>query len=346
MIPVRPTAILLPPAAVILAAAAAPLLYGLFSAVTPIGLVSLAGIIALACAVRHLLIRLGVPRPNRAAALVFLLPSVALDAALPGPCDAIWAAAAIMALAAAVDRRPLAMLGWFGLGLGLDAQALLVAPFFLALLINRRVPLKLWPLAPLVAVTTLAAARAAGWPVLDLATGLFHQADTHEVLSFDAPNLWAIAQALPWIGTLPLPGLAFATAIGATAAYIARFSTQALTPRTLLSAALLCALVTAGLLPWMDQHGFFLANVLAPVLALTLGDKASWRIAILVQAGAILALLGHFVGIPELAMLGGAAMIVASVRLAGPLLNPAANDNPLIASTLYRSTLRKGGSLW
>jgi Gpi18-like mannosyltransferase len=345
MIPVRPTATLFPPAAVVLAAVAAPCLYGLLSAGTPIGLVKLAGIIALAYAVRDLLIRLGVPQPDRAAVLVLLLPSVAVDAALPGPSNAIWAATAIMALAAAVDRRPLAMLGWFGLGLGLDAQALLAAPFFLALLINRGVPMKLWPVVPLVAITTMAAAYAAGWPASTLATGLFHQADTGEMLSFDAPNLWTIAQALPWIGTLPLLGVAFATAIGATAAYIALFSAQALNPRTLLSAALLCSLVTAGLLPWMDQRSFFLADVLAFVLALTLHDKASWRIAMLVQAGSTLALLGHRVGIAELAVLGGLAMIVAGVRLAGPLLNPAANDNPLIARTLQRSPLRNGRSL-
>lgn len=334
MIPVRPMATLFPPAAVILAGVAAALPYGLLSAVTPIGLISLAGVSALACAVRHLLLRLDVPRPDRAAVLVLLLPSVALDAALPGPCDAIWAAASIMAFAAAVDRQPLAMLGWFGLALGLDTRALLVAPFFLALLINRRVPLKLWPIAPLVAMTTMAATRAAGWPVSALAAGPFHHVDTGELLSFDAPNLWAIAESLPWICTLPLLGLAFAAAIGATAAYIARFSAQALNPRTLLSAALLCSLVTAGLSPWMDERCFFLAGILALVAALTFRDRASWRIAILVQSGSTLGLLGHLIGIAELAVLGGVAMVVASIRLAGPLLIPAANDNPLIAGTV------------
>jgi len=280
--------------------------------------------------VRALLFRLGTPQPNRAAAFVFVLPSVALNAGLLGQCDAMWAAACVMALAAAIDRRHAMMLVWCGLALGFKVQALLIAPFFLALLINRRVPLRLWPIAPLTAAATMLPAWAAGWPASDLATIYFRQADTYEALSLNAPNLWAIVQALPWIGTLPMMGLAFAAAIGATAAYIAWLSARALQGRALIPAALLCPLVTAGLLPRMHERYFFLADVIALVLALSMRDRASWRIAILIQAGSTLGLLSYLSGIDGLGMLGGVAMIVATVRLARPLLNPAANDNPLM----------------
>ena len=307
-----------------------------FEAVAPammlIKLLSLAGTAALALAVRHLLIRLDAPQPDRAAALVFLLPSALLNAGLLGQCDAMWVAPCVMALAAAIDRRHAAMLAWCGLALGFKAQSVLIAPFFLALLINRRVPFKLWPIAPAVFAATMLPAWAAGWPAGDLATIYLRQADTFPMLSFNAPNIWAILQALP-LG-VPLAGLAVAVAIGATAAYIARFSAQILDRRALLSAGLLAPLVTAGLLPRMHERYFFLADILALVLALAYRDKASWTVAMLVQAGSTLALFGYISGLAGFAMLGGVAMIVAALRVARPLLKPAANDNPLMARAI------------
>jgi Gpi18-like mannosyltransferase len=319
------------PSYLYLLAALTPL-KGVASTMTLIKLLSLAGTAVLAFAARHLLIRLGAPQPDRAAALVFLLPSVLLNAGLLGQCDAMWVAPCVMAVAAAIDRKHAAMLAWCGLALGFKAQSVLIAPFFLALLIQRRVPFRLWPIAPAVFAATMLPAWAAGWPAGDLATIYLRQAGTYPALSFNAPNIWVILQALP-LGA-PLAGLAAAAAIGATAAYIARFSAQILDSRALLHAALLAPLVTAGLLPRMHERYFFLADILALVLALAYRDKRSWTIAILVQVGSTLALLGYISGLAGFAMLGGVAMIVATLRVARPLLQRAANDNPLLARAI------------
>lgn len=318
------------PAYLYLLAAVSPFA-GMIATPTLIKLVSLAGTAALALAVRHLLIRLDAPQPTRAAALVFVLPSALINAGLLAQCDAVWAAPCIMALAAAVDRKHLAMLAWCGLALGIKAQALLFAPFFIALLINRRVPLRLWPIAPLVAAATMLPAWAAGWPAWDLATVYLRQADTYPALALNAPNLWQIVEALPAIGTLPLSGLALAAALGASAAYIALFSTRRLDGRGLLGPALLVPLITAGLLPHMHERYFFLADILALVMALTLRDRSSWRIAVLVQGGSLLGLSGYLSGLNAMAMIGAILMITATIRVARPLLRPFANDNPLLA---------------
>lgn len=312
--------------------AALSLFSGVLPAITLIKLLSVAGTVVLALAVRHLLTRLDAPQPIHATALLFAMPSILLNATLLGQCDAMWAAPCVVGVAAALDRRHAAMLAWFGLAVAFKAQAVLIAPFFLALLIKRRVPLWLWPIAPAVTIATMLPAWAAGWPAADLATIYLRQADTFQMLSFNAPNIWAILQALP-IG-LPLLGLATAAAIGGTAAYIARFSAQTLDNRGLLSAALLATLITAGLLPRMHERYFFLADVLALCLALVCRDRPSQTIAILVQAGSTLALLGYLSGIAGLAILGGVAMIVATIRLARSLLKPAANDNPLMARVI------------
>jgi len=318
----RPTAFPLPPIAVTLAAAALAW-WMMAGGVSMAALIPLVGTAALALAMRHLLIQLHALQPDRAAALVFLLPCVLL-----GPYDAIWTAACVMALAAALGRHHAAMFVWFGLAVGLDLQAAFIAPFFLALAINRRLPLRLWPIAPAVAAETMLV----GWHPSDLAT--LYRMGIEQPLSFNAPNLWSIAQALP-LG-VPLLGLALAAAIGTSAAYVANFSATRLGDRTLMNAVLLASLVSAGLLPGMHANAFFLADILALALALVWRDKASWTIAILVQAGSVLAWLSTLSGLPALAMMGGLAMLLATLRLARSVLKPAANDNPLLIRAILR----------
>lgn len=235
----------------------------------------------------------------------------------------IGATVLLIAITAARDRRHAVMLGWFGLAVGIAPQTLFVAPFFLAMLINRGVPFRLWPIAPLVALGATFVAWAAGSAIplsVELAPSLAGE------LSFSAPNIWAVVPATPF--GLPLIGLAVAGAIGAMVAYTAYFSAIRLNDRQLFSAALLAPLVLAGLLPWMRADDFFIAAI----LAFALYDRANWRIAVLIQASFALAIFGHFGGLPAL------AMIMATVQLARPLLKPAANDNPMLARTIQRST--------
>lgn len=299
--------------------------------ITLIKLISVAGTAALALAVRHLLIRLDVPQPERGAALVFLLPSVAINASLLGQADMFWAAPCVMAIAAALDRRHAAMLLWCGVALSFKAQAVLIAPFFIALLIHRRVPARLWLLTPIATAAMMIPAMLVGWPPGNLLAIYALQSTTFADLSRNAPNIWSIVDLLPRGEDMPLLGLAFTAAIGAIAAYIARFSAQPLHGRVLIAAALLAVLVTAGLLPNMHERCFYLADIVALVLAIMAGDRESWRTALLVQMGSTLALFAYLTGIESVAAFSAVPMLVATWRVAQPLLNQAANDNPLLA---------------
>lgn len=296
------------------------------AALLPVALQLLLGTFVLALAIRHLLRLLGATDADRAAALVFILPAIGMMEAS----DAMWIAPVVMALAAAIRRHHLAMLAWCGLALGIGAQALLIAPFFIALLINRRVPIRLWPTAPLVAAITFLAISATG--SLNSVTGHLPRVDSNDLLLFNAPNIWTIAGILP-LDRLPLLGLAFACATGTIAGYIARFSAQSMSDKMVVPVALLATLLTAGLLPGMHERHFLLADILALILALAIRDQASIRIALLVQLGSALAMLGHVADIDVMAKIGAFAMVAATVQLARPLLKPAANDNPLIART-------------
>lgn len=291
-------------------------LAAIFPLVTVIKLLSTAGSIALALAVWRLLKALDCEQASRGAALVLVLPSTLLNAPFLAQCDAVWAAACIMAVAMAIERRHVSMLAWFGLAIAIKLQAAFVGPFIVALLINHRVPVRLWLIAPLVAFLTLVPAWAAGWPIGDLATIYLRQAGYSDVLSLNAPNAWIIIQSLPMIGALSLKGLAMAIAIGASASYIAWLSSHRLPARSIPATALLAVLLVVGALPHMHERYFFLGDILALSVALTRRDRTGWLAAAAVQAGSTLAILAYVLDTQLLAVLGAVSMMIATYQVA------------------------------
>lgn len=306
--------------------------YGAIPAATLIKLISFGGSLAL-CAAVYRLLRDRVEQPARWAALALLLPSHLLNTALLGSGDTLWAAPAVMALGCALSRRHGPMLVWCAIALSFKFQAILFAPFVVAVLIRRRVPLHLWTIVPLSYVAMLLPAALLGWPLYDLATVYVGQAGWSARLALNAPNIWFLVQSVvPDIGTA-LNGLALAGAVGASACYIAWFSVRMPNDDGAVPVALLCLLLTAGLLPHMHERYFFLADIVALIAAALSGKRAAWRTALLVQAGSALSVWAYATGASWLVNIAAVCMILATVRIARPLLSPAANDNPILART-------------
>lgn len=274
-----------------------------------------------------LLLRLQVPHPTLYAVLAALPPSILLLAGSAGPYDMLAAAACLMAMLAAIDRRHATMLAWAGIGCGCATQTLFIAPFLLAVLIHRRVPLHLWAIAPLAGGATLLL----GW-TLEI------RPETVPILTATAPNLWAIVDALP-LGGVALVGLAFAAAIGVGGAYVAHLTTGPLEPRMLVPAALLSALIMIGLLPHRHLGDLYLVDLLGMIVAFASGSQTNWRVALLIQAGSCLAVLGSVTPVSGLTMIGAVAILAATVTLARAVLRPAANDNAPFLPRLARSGL-------
>lgn len=291
-------------------------LWAVLAAVASVPLDAPAAAAVLALAVWRLLQRLRAPQPKRGAALVLLLPGIGFGAGG----DGLWLAVAILALSAALDRRPGAMLGWYGLALGLSPHGLLLAPLMLALGINRRLAAPSWLVALMVA---LIVGLISGSPEWQMPTGYA-----------DGANLWGVAARLPWIGPLPLGGLALATLTGASAAFAAWFASQPLSGSPLVAAAAACTLAAAALAPGLGVDGWLPGGLLAFVLALTRRQASQWRIAASSQIGIAVALLGSPV-------LGAIALLVAVALLARAVLARAANDNALIPGTLRRTTAHR-----
>ena len=288
-------------------------------------LVSLAGTLMLAASVWRLARALRVERPELVAAATLMLPGVALNTALMGQCDALSTAPLVLAVAAVIERRTARMFLWCGVAAAVKAEAAFCAPFFLAMAIRHRAPWREWLLAPVTTLAMFAPALLLGWPLSDLLTIDTRQAGFFEELSRNAPNIWAVLQVLP-LG-LPLTGLANAAALGASAAYTAHFGTHPLTARATVAAAALAPLLVVGLLPRMHERYFYAADVLVFVWAAASGRARDWVTAALVQLGSLLGILAYGTGIEQLAIAGAVAVLVATWRIAKPLLPRPANDD-------------------
>lgn len=291
-----------------------------FDPMSVVKLLSVAGTAALALAFHRLLTALGAGQRAQWAALVIALPSVAFNALLMGQCDAIYVAACVMAVAMALERRHAAMFAWCGIAFAFKAQAVLVAPFFLALAIRRRVPASCWLAAPAALLAMMLPALLAGWPPADLATIYFRQAGTFSNdIARNAPNIWSLAGALFPAHAPRLFGIALAAALGATAVYIVRMQRLSFDKAGLVGMAALAALLTAGLLPRMHERYFLLADILILAFAIARGTRPALALAALVQLGSTAAIVGYLgIGIPLVAI-GALCMIVATWIVARPL---------------------------
>lgn len=291
-------------------------------------LLSVAGTVALALAFHRLLTALDAPQPTRWAAAICALPSVALNALHMGWCDGFYAAACVTAVAMTIERRHLAMFAWYGIALAFNAQAVLIAPFFLAIAIRGRVPFQYWLAVPAALLAMMAPALLGGWPPVDLATTYLRQASTLSVdIAHNAPNIWSLAGAIAPAYAPQLLGLALAAALGAVAAYVAQIQVVRIDKAGLAAMAALSVLLTAGLLPGMHDRYFLLAGILIFAFAITRGTRSAFALAALVQLGSTAAFIGSTEPGTPIVVVGVLCMVAATWIAAQPLIAPHANDN-------------------
>jgi Gpi18-like mannosyltransferase len=272
-------------------------------------LVAVGAVALLSVAVWRLLRALGSDSAADGAVVALLLPTVVLNGPMLGQCDALWAAPCLMAVAAAVERRPVAMATWAGLAFAVKAQAAFIAPFALVVIARDRK----WPpllIPPAIYFLMVAPAWAAGWPIGDLLTVYAHQFGYKELLS-NAPNLWALPAAIT--GRAP-PHVLFTLGYGLAACAVALYLWKA--PRRTMDAALLAALLFPFVLPKMHERFFFLADMLS--FAAAFADRRMVAVFVAVQAGSLLSLLAYGTDLAPLNVLGSLAMAFALYRTAMP----------------------------
>jgi len=269
---------------------AASLVHGLIGPLTVIKLLSVGGTAFLALAVADLVKTLG--GDAKGAAFTFVVPTIALNAALLGQCDALWAGACVFAVAAMIRGRAVASLAWCGVAIAFKAQAAFVAPFIIGALVGRRVPLWHWTIPALVYAALMAPAWSMGWPARDLATVYLRQADWFDFAG-NLANPWI------WLGQLaprsaqPFYGVGYAAAAAAAIGIGALSAASARKPKALLLLALLSAFALPFLLPKMHERYYFLADALGLALVLAWPTRRNVYVAVAVQLASLTSVLTY-----------------------------------------------------
>lgn len=269
---------------------------------------------ALGLSLRSLLLAAGADRQmaNLSTFAPFLLPSAIINAAMLGQCDALWTAPCLMAVAAALRRKPGRMLAWCGIAFAVKAQAAFIAPFALGALIGMRTPLRIWLFVPAAYLACMVPALALGWPIEHILSVYLRQSQHFAgQASVSAANPWLM---LTYAGVdRPSLILPFASGLALLAGIAVAALTRTAQPSQLLRLALLSALAMPFLLPQMHERFFFLADMLALALALTNRESRSIILAALVQLGSLLSLLAYVTGETALRLEAGLGTPVLAI---------------------------------
>jgi len=263
--------------------------HGLLSAASLIKLLSLAGTGFLALAFSDLLKAVGAQARQALALLV--LPTVLINAALLGQCDALWSGACIFAIAAMIRGRTASSLLWCGVAVAFKAQSVFIAPLIIGALIQRRAPIWQWTIPALVYAAMMVPAWLAGWPASDLFSVYLRQAGEYDFAGrLATPWVWVGMTIHDAAANFYFLGYSAAAAAAGGIAFLSYRARQA----TMLPIALLSAIALPFLLPRMHERYFFLADVLALALALSLRTRMAIIAAVSIQLASLASLFCYF----------------------------------------------------
>jgi hypothetical protein len=298
---------------------------------TIIKILSVAGTLFLTLALADLL-KAARTEP-RGALLLLLLPSVVINDALLGQCDALWAGAALFGLAAMIRGETVRAMVWCGLGMAFKAQAAFMAPVIIGAMIGRRAPWWQWSVPALVFLATLLPPWLLGWPGMKLLTVYLDQASLDQICG-RLGNPWMIGTIFGEHEGRRIFFLGYAAA-GAAAVTIAALAARGCRDARLL--ILLAALAGTALpffLPKMLERYYFLGDIMTLALALTLKNRESTIAVLAVQMASILSHMTYLYSFDHpYPALGGAVCatvaLIAMCRLVAPSFNSLLAEMPL-----------------
>jgi Gpi18-like mannosyltransferase len=244
-----------------------------------------------------------------AATGALLVPSVALDSALLGQCDALYVMPLVVALTLILRDRPAWGCVMVGVALAVKLQAIFILPFLVVLVVGRRLPVKALPWAAAGWAGAMAPAVAAGRPITELPGLYADQVGHFTSTTLNAPNLYQ------WVPDPPLGTsgavLLSALAVGGIVLWLVR-ARIAGHDALVVRAAVLILLVVPFTLPRMHERYTLAAEVLAIVYACVV--RRGWLVALAGSTISALAYLPFGVGLwMPLAILAGCELALILV---------------------------------
>lgn len=301
---------------------------GALTPMTIIKILSVCGTLFMTAALAELLQVTGVPRRN--ALLLLVLPSVVFNDALLAQCDALWAGACLLALAATIRGTTLSAMVWCGVAIAFKAQAAFIAPVIIGAMIGLRAPWWQWTVPAMVFLATLVPALVLGWPALKLITVYVDQAAWDRIPGRLA-NPWMLGTIFADHASRKLFAVGYVAAAAAAVTISVLASRHARNPRVLLLLGALAGTALPFLLPKMLERYYFLGDALTLALALTLRNRGALLAMCGIQAASILSFvtLMYFFYEPYPALVGAvfaAAGIIILCVLAAPQLKSLADE--------------------
>ena len=199
---------------------------------------------------------------------VLLLPTVFLNSAVWAQCDSSYTALAVLAIALALEDKPVRSMLAITLAFGFKLQAVFVMPVFAVLWMYKKFSWKHFLLFPAFYVALVLPAVLLGRPFLETITLYFSQTGSiGDGLNYNSSSIFAIF----WHVEDPVSAakLAILAAFGFTllVLLVCFVRRGRLNDRAVLGAALLFAVGIPFLLPHMHDRYFFCADILTVVLA-------------------------------------------------------------------------------
>lgn len=198
---------------------------------------------------------------------VFLCPTVLVNSALWGQCDAIHTAFVLFALLFLLKEKKAWALIFWGLAFSFKVQSVFVFLPFLVLFFTGRVTTFYFLLVPAVYLVLGIPAYILEAGAGDVLLVYTKQADNYPHYTLNAPSIYCLIPGLSWYEGLKSAGIAMAMFVGISFALLISAAKNELTNKRLVLLFLLSSVLFPFLLPKMHERYFYSADVLGIVFA-------------------------------------------------------------------------------
>ncbi len=218
---------------------------------------------------------------NKIRALVFVLtlavPTLLLNSAYWGQCDAIYGALCIGSVYYALKNSGTKSMIMFALAFAFKLQAIFIVPFLLVCFLLSKIDWYKLIYVPAIYIICMLPAIACGRGLYDSLFIYIRQASQvqYNQMTLNAPSLWALLDSLPyelfkWVGIM-LAGL-----MALVLVYLCYIYKDRVTLSNLVVVAYLSALMLPYFMPSMHDRYFFIADMLS--VCVFFYDRRKWYV--------------------------------------------------------------------
>jgi Gpi18-like mannosyltransferase len=198
--------------------------------------------------------------------VILFLPSVFLNSAVWGQCDAIFTSALVACVYYLMQNHEHKAVFAFAIAFIFKLQAVFLAPLLILMLLKRKIKPDTFLIIPLVYFISCIPAVIMGRDFLDLLTVYFSQSKQYSMISMFLPNLYTwMPEDTP--GYISKAAVILAGALVALSLFYFYRKKFVLTHEMFISFALFYALFLPFILPHMHERYYFVADILSVVFA-------------------------------------------------------------------------------